>query len=417
MHVLPPSERLSRRLAPAVTAALLTAAVAAPVAGAQSPISVDAAKDSVSVTGLPLGMATLQVTRPDLKTGNPVVIGQYEGLALLTLPFGANTTAPSTFNPSGDCWQKGALSLSGGLGLTPDILPGDTVAVVGGPSMVVPAQTAAGDGSLGGPIAGCDTLSAWGHNEVSSATFAAPGSDLAVTGKAQPGAKAVSVMATDANGVATDAVPATLALDGSYTATIPADALTRLADGPLTVAADYNVPDVATGTLADIGGPTVSVDKETPAVAPAPQQPQSPPAAPPAAQKIPLHGLLAKKKISRKGLRAGKLRASFVVPTGVKYVRVRLSLNGTTKAKVIAPSAAAGSRQTIALKVRKPKKGLYSITVLASPVNTMFVGDVLRASVRVHLPPRGIDVPAPPPDLGAVAVSACPNVSSSHARA
>ena len=48
-------------------------------------------------------------------------------------------------------------------------------------------------------------------------------------------------------------------------------------------------------------------------------------------------------------------------------------------------AAAAGSRQTIALKgVRKPKRGVYNITVLASPVNTMFVGDVLRASVRVH---------------------------------
>jgi hypothetical protein len=387
MHILPPSERFTaRRLVPAVTAALVCAAVAAPVAGAQSAISVDAAKDSVQVTGLPLGMATLQITRPDVKTGTPVVIGQYQSLALFGLPFGVNTTAPSLFNPTGDCWQKGALSLSGDLGLTPDILPGDTVSVTGGTTMTVPAQTAAGDGTTGGPIAGCDTLSLWGRNEVAKADFAAPGGDLAVSGHAQPGTKNVTVSATDSGDVSTDDVAATLAADGSYTATIPAGSLAQLADGGLTVAADYTVPDVATGNPADIGGPTVQVDKETPA-APAEPAPQPAPAAPaaPAASKIALHGLLAKKKITARSLRAGKLRASFVVPTGVNYVRVRLSKNRTTKAKVIAVAAAAGSRQTIALTgVRNAKRGLYTITVLASPVKTMFLGDVLRAQVRVR---------------------------------
>jgi hypothetical protein len=387
MHLLPPSERLTvRRLVPAVTAALVSTALAAPVAGAQSPISVDAAKDSVQVSGLPLGMATLQITRPDLKTGKPVVTGQYQGLALLGLPFGVNTTAPTLFNPAGDCWQKGALSLTGDLGLTPDILPGDTVSVVGGPTLTVPAQTAAGDGTLGGPITGCDKLSLWGRNEVATADFAAPGGDLAVAGHAQPGTKSVTVMATDANDVSTDAVAATLASDGSYTAIIPADALAQLADGSLNVAADYTVPDVATGTAADIGGPTLSVDKQTPEAAePAPAPELVPQAAAPAAPKIALHGLLAKKKITLRSLRAGKLRASFVVPTGAKYVRVRLSSKGNTKAKIIAPAAVAGTRQTIALTgVRKPKRGLYTITVLASPVRTMFVGDVLRAQVRVR---------------------------------
>ena len=206
MHLLPPSERrTARRLLPAVTAALVSTALAAPVAGAQSPITVDAAKDSVQVSGLPLGMATLQITRPDLKTGKPVVTGQYQGLALLGLPFGVNTTAPTLFNPAGDCWQKGALSLTGDLGLTPDILPGDTVSVVGGPTLTVPAQTSAGDGTLGGPITGCDTLSLWGRNEVKTADFASPGGDLAVAGHAQPGTKNVTVTATDANDVSTDA--------------------------------------------------------------------------------------------------------------------------------------------------------------------------------------------------------------------
>jgi hypothetical protein len=386
MHILPSERFTARRLVPAVTAALICAAAAAPVAGAQSPISVDAAKDSVQVTGLPLGMATLQITRPDLKTGAPVVTGQYQAFALFGLPFGVNTTAPSLFNPAGDCWQKGALSLSGDLGLTPDILPGDTVSVTGGPTMTVPAQTAAGDSTAGGPITGCDTLSLWAHNEVTKADFTAPGGDLMVTGHAQPGTKNVTVTATDGDDVSTDAVAATLAADGSYTATIPAGSLAQLADGGLTVAADYTVPDVATGNPADIGGPTVQADKETPA-APAEPAPQPAPAAPapPAAAKIALHGLLAKTKITVRSLQAGKLRASFIVPTGVNYVRVRLAKNRTTKAKVIAPAAAAGSRQTIALTgVRKAKRGVYTITVLASPVKTMFVGDVLRAQVRVR---------------------------------
>jgi hypothetical protein len=386
MHFLPPSERFTaRRLVLAATAALVSAGVAAPVAGAQSAITVDAAKDSATVTGLPLGMATLQITRPDLKTGAPVVTGQYQALALFGLPFGVNTTAPTLFNPAGDCWQKGALSLSGDLGLTPDILPGDTVSVTGGPSLTVPAQTAAGDATTGGPIAGCDTLSLWGRNAVTTADFASPGGDLAVAGHAQPGTKNVTVSATDGNDVSTDDVAATLASDGSYTATIPATALTQLSDGALTVAADYTVPDVATGNPADIGGPTLSVDKETPAPAdPGPQAIAPQPAAP-AATKIALHGLLTKKKITARSLQAGKLRASFIVPTGVNYVRVRLSKNLTTKAKVIAPAAAAGSRQTITLTgVRKPKRGVYTLTVLASPVKTMFVGDVLRAQVSVR---------------------------------
>lgn len=385
MHLLPPSERRKvRRLAPAVTVALISVALTAPVASAQSPITVDAAKDSVQVTGLPLGLATLQVSRPDRKTGNPVVTGQFQGFALFGMPFAANTTAPTLLNPSGDCWQKGALSLSGNLGLTPDILPGDTVSVVGGPSLVVPAQTSTGTGIAGGPISGCDTLSLWGHNAVKTAGFTSAGGDLAITGRAQPGVIGVTVSAEDANGVETAPVAATLATDGAYTATIPAAALEELSDGTLTVAADYSVPDVASGTAADIGGLTLGVDKDTPdVVEPVPSE--KPPASNPPAPKIALHGLVAKKKISRKGLSAGKLRASFIVPTGVQYVRVRLSLNGATKAKVIARAAAAGTRQTIALQgVRKPRRGQYTITVLASPVSTMFVGDVLRAQVRVR---------------------------------
>ena len=389
MHIVEPVRLKSRRLAPAVMAALVATALAVPVAdAAESPITVDAARDSAQVTGLPFGRATLQVTRPDLKTGKPVVIGQYQGLAAFGQPFGVNTTAPSLLNPAGDCWQKGALSLKDNLGLTPDILPGDTVSVAGGPSLTVPAQTATPSGVKGGPIDGCDKLSLWGRNELTTAEFASAGGDLAVSGHAQPGAKGVSVTATDSNGVSADPVAATMAADGRFTATIPADTLAKLADGPLTLAADYTVPDVATGKMADIGGVTLSVDKETPAAPePAPSQPapQAPTPAPAAPPKIALHGLVTKRKISRRSLEAGKLRASFIVPTGAKYVRVRLSQNGNTKARVVAPAAAAGTRQTVALTgVSKAKRGLYTITVLASRVNYMFVGDVLRASVRVR---------------------------------
>ena len=388
MHINPPSECLKgRRLAPAVIGALVTGALAAPVAvAADSPISVDAAKDSVKVTGLALGQQTLQVLRPDLKTGKPVVIGQYKGLAFPGQPFSVNTTAPSLFNPAGDCWQKGALSLKGDMGLTPDIVPGDKVSVVGGPSLVVPASTVAENGAAGGPITGCDKLSVWGPNAIKAADFASAGGDLAVSGRAQPGAKSVAVMATDSNHVATEPVAATLAADGSFTATIPAAALAQLADGTLSVGADYTIPDVATGTTADIGGVTLSVDKETPA-APAPAQPapEAPAPAPAAPPKIALHGLVAKTKISLKALRAGKLRASFVVPTGAKYVRVRLSRSGDTKASVVAAAAPAGTRQTVALNhVRKAKPGAYMLTVRTSPVSNMFVGDILRAGVRVR---------------------------------
>jgi hypothetical protein len=374
-----------RRALTAGVAAVVAVALATPAAHADpSPIAVDAAQDSVLVTGLPFGQQTLQVTRPDLTTGKPVVIGQYQGLSIPGLPFGANTTAPSLFNPGGDCWQQGALKLAGGLGVTPDILRGDTVSVVGGPSLKVPADAPLSNGAPGGPIAGCDTLSVWGHNAVDSADFAAPGGDLSVSGHAQPGATGVAVTAADSAGVPADPVKATLAADGSYTATIPAASLAKLADGTLTVGADNTVPDVATGTSADIGGQTLSVDKKTPArpAAPAPAAPA--PAAP--APSVALHGLFLRSSISAKSVKAGKLRVSFVAPTGAKFVRVRLSRPGHTAALDIVPAAAAGTRQTVAVtgaKLSKLVKGTYTVTVRASAVRTMFVGTELTGKVRV----------------------------------
>ena len=92
-----------------------------------------------------------------------MVIGQFGGLASPFLPFSVNTTTPTVFNPAGDCWQKGKLSLPGGVGLTPDIRPGDTVTVSPGPSVVVPDDAELKSGPSG-PIEGCLPISAYGRN-------------------------------------------------------------------------------------------------------------------------------------------------------------------------------------------------------------------------------------------------------------
>ena len=67
------------------------------------------------------------------------MIGSYTEVAPGLLPFSVNMTTPTAFYPRGDCWHNGALTLPGGLGLTPDIRPGDTVTVTGGLSLTVPA--------------------------------------------------------------------------------------------------------------------------------------------------------------------------------------------------------------------------------------------------------------------------------------
>jgi hypothetical protein len=389
----PPGRRgrvTARRLVP-FAAATLAAAALAP-AGAQaaaSPIAVDAAQDSVIVTGLPLGMTTLQVTRPDLSTGKPAVIGQFRGLAFLGRPFSVNTTAPTALNPAGDCWQKGNLTQ----GLTPDILPGDTVSVVGGPSLKVPADAVADDGAPGGPIAGCASLSSWGRNVVTDASTQANG-DLQVKGNAQPLATAVSVSGSD-GATATKPVDAALAADGSFTATIPAAQVALLADGAMNVSGAYAVPDVAAGTVAHIGGTPFSMQKKTPArpapAAPAPAAPAAPaaPDAPPAAQDaaIKLGGLKTTTRISLSSARKGHIQASFVVPTGASFVRVRLARPGHTAMLLIAKAGTPGTRQTVQLNgpgARKLVSGRYAITVGAGATKTQLGNPVLRGSVLVH---------------------------------
>jgi hypothetical protein len=381
MHI---SFTTGRRLAPFAAAALAAAVFAGPArAQSASPIAIDAAHDSVTVNGLGIGQATLQVTRPDALTGSPVVVGQYSALSLPGLPFTVNTTAPSLLLPNGDCWQAGGISLPNSHGLVPDMLPGDTVSIAG-QSVTVPAEGFDYEAKTGGPIQGCDALSTWGRNMVTAATFASAGSDLAVTGQAQPLATGVQVTATDGTKTTTP-VDAQLGADGTWTATIPASELAKLANGSIQVNGIYAVPDVATNAAAHITGRTMSVDKQTPQAAPAPA-PAPAPAAPAPKPSIKLGGLMLPSKLSLKSARAGKLKVSFVVPTGAKYVRVRLARPGHTALLLIKAAGQEGSRQTVKLsgaKLRNMTAGRYMVTVGAGATKTQLGSPVIRGAVRI----------------------------------
>jgi hypothetical protein len=366
MHNRSTAGRRAARLAP-FAAAVLAAAASGSSARAQTtapPIAVDAAHDSVVVSGLGAGRATLQVTRPDADTGRPVVIGQYSASSSPGVPFSVNTSAPSSLKPAGDCWQAGGLSLPGGGGLVPDLLPGDSVGV-GGQSVVVPTEGFDAGAATGGPVSGCDAVSTWARNRVSGASFI--GSDLAVAGEAQPLATGVAVTASDGTH-ATAPVDATPA-GGRWTATIPAARLAGLADGAVRVDGVYAVADVASGAAARIHGRPLSVEKRTPAA-------------------IALTGLRAPSAIALRSVLEGKLTASFIVPTGARYVRARLARPGHTALLVIGPAAAPGSRQTVRLASPHLRKrlvrGRYTITVSAGPTKMRLGSPALRTTVLLR---------------------------------
>lgn len=383
--------RTIRCVAPLAAAVVVTGALAGPaLAQTPNPLTVDAVQDSVIATGLPFGATTVRVTRPDALSGAPVVIGQFAGFAFPTLPFSVNTTTPTFLNPGGDCWQKGNLTLPGGVGLTPDIRGGDTVAVTNGPSVTVPAD-APSEGDLSGPIAGCKPISAFGQNNVTAAT-GDPGADLSVSGNSQFLTTDVAVSATDGQATTTP-VDATLAADGTWTATIPADQLSKLADGPLTVNGVYAVPDVATGASAHITGAPLAAEKTSPAggveVTPAPAAPA--PAAPatpaPKATAGRLTAIQATTRISLAHARKGGIRVAWTVPAGAKVVRVRLSHNKTTEYLKFVTAAAPGSRQTVNIKsaslARKLRRGTSTLSVMAGPSRTE-LGQALTSNIGVH---------------------------------
>lgn len=252
------SASLRDRLPGVVTAALAAAATGlGGTAQAASPVSdITVTGDSVLVTGLAAGSATVRVTRPDARTKAPVVIGEFSGPARDSLPFTVNTTVPNPlYDPAGDCWQAGALHLPGGAGLTPDIRPGDTVAVVGGPSVKVKTS-----GKARGPIAGCASRSVFAENGVTKGPATVANGRLVVSGVAQPLTTGVAITASDGkrSTARVDVVPAK---DRHWTATIPASQVARLAKGTLTVAAVFAVPDVRTGAAAHIAGTPRTVKK------------------------------------------------------------------------------------------------------------------------------------------------------------
>jgi hypothetical protein len=254
-----PRHRL-RRSVGSVAALLASAGLADAAQGAPLTPRITVTGDAVIVTGLAAGQATVQVTRPDRRTKAPVVIGEFAGTVRASLPFTANTTVPNPlYDPKGDCWQAGALHLPDGVGLTPDIRPGDTVTVVGGPSLKV-AAGGGGRSTLRGPIPGCAPSSVFAENAVTGAPSTVANASLVVSGVAQPLATAVSVSAFDGSRstAPVDVVPAA---KGRWRATIPAAQVGRLAKGTLAVAAVFAVPDVSTGAAAHIAGTPRTVKK------------------------------------------------------------------------------------------------------------------------------------------------------------
>jgi hypothetical protein len=213
---------------------------------------------------------------------------------------------------------------------------------------------------------------------------------------AQPLATAVDVSASD--GTHTSApVSVNPAADGSWSATIPAAKLARLANATLTVTPVLAVPDVSTGASAHIAGVGASVKKSAPdrnntpgdtsgpqQSAPAPsntpgdsggkQQPgptggqrvtsQRKPAAKPR-----VTTLRSASSLTLAAARTRGITASFLVPAGTRTIEVEL-LHGTKAIYLLTlPASKAGSSQTVRLGGSRLNKllrrGHYTIAVRA----------------------------------------------------
>jgi hypothetical protein len=129
---------------------------------------------------------------------------------------------------------------------------------------------AAGNGTaaqfppLRAAVAGCPTLAGNAVTGVDGAhtvngrpqiNLANVGQDLVVEGVSQPDVSSVSVTVGD--GIASTAPVSATSVKGSWTATIPAAEIARLADGPLTASGTYALAD------GDVSGRTLTVDKGT----------------------------------------------------------------------------------------------------------------------------------------------------------
>jgi hypothetical protein len=385
----PRRPRHAGRWIPAVVAALTTAgalstsavAQAAPAASSSGGPTIIVSADSVVATSLPsFGPTTITVTRPDAITGTPVVIGVVSGTANPFTPFSANTITPTPLDPSGDCWQKGALSEA----LTPDIQPGDAVTVSqagflggGGTSTSTTVQPSDLANATPGPIAGCASLAPWSRNAITSApSTVAPGDGLNVSGVAQPLATGVSVSASDGT-TTTAPVSLTPAADGSWSATIPASELKGLADTALTVTPVMAVPDVSTGAAAHIAGVGVSVAQTaasttsasaTTGGATVTTTTTTTNSTAGTTSKATAHAssVRAPARVSLASARKHGVTVSFVVPSGVKVVQIGLLSRGKSVYEAVVSSHRAGTRQTIVLPARLAKRlhtGTYTLSI------------------------------------------------------
>lgn len=133
------------------------------------------------------------------------------------------------------------------------------------------------------------------------------------------------------------------------------------------------------------------IDSTLGAPPPPPAPPAEEPADDPATDPAPvapkrldvLRGLRVASRISLRAARAGRLRASVLVPGGVRFVRARLSRQGHTGALTV-ERARPGTRQTLWLGGAGLGPGKYKLTVGASATRSGLTAKVLRASVRVR---------------------------------
>ena len=363
-----------RRIAPAVVAVLAAATFSPAALAANSSPTIVVAGDSVVATSLPsFGQATIQATRPDALTGKPVVIGQYSANANPFTPFSVNTTTPTPLNPSGDCWQHGALSQA----LTPDLQPGDTITLTqagllgGPPSTTSVVVSAGGAGSASGPVAGCTSIAPWARNAITGAPSGITDGPIVVSGVAQPLATAVAVSVSD-GAHASAPVSVTPAADGSWSATIPAARLAGLANATLKVTPVVAVPDVSTGAVAHIAGVGAAVTKSA-VPATGTSQPVTTngqgavPPTPHHAAKLVVTGLRGASNLTLAAARSHGISASFLVPAQARTVEVEL-LHGSTRIYVsVIRAGKAGVRQTVSLRGvalnRLLRRGHYTIAV------------------------------------------------------
>jgi hypothetical protein len=405
--------RLRHLSGPATVAGVLVAtgalsgsavAQAAPAASSSGGTTIVVSGDSVVATSLPsFGPTTITVTRPDANTGAPVVIGLESGMGNSYTPFSANSITPTPLDSSGDCWQQGALSEA----LTPDIQPGDTVTVSqtglfggAGTSSSTVVQPSDETGAVRGPIAGCASLAPWARNAITSApSTLAAGSNLTVSGVAQPLATGVSVSASDGK-TTTAPISTTPAANGAWSVTIPAPALASLANRNITVTPVMAVPDASTGASAHIAGVGVTVQNAAASTASSSSSgasgsaPANPTTSTATSTKTTTRAtarvaaVKAPRKISLAIARSYGIKVSFVVPAGVHVVQVQLRERGRSVYTAYLTSHRAGTRQWFTIPAKEAERlhaARYKLAVKAGWSRTT-LGTARTAAIRVTNP-------------------------------